>query len=77
MNPDPSAVVQVSCAHCEAGPSSVGGHDRLFVHAFLGPNVMMKCRDCGRLWTRRYADHAQFEWSPGEPGKGALVPSSF
>lgn len=65
-----------SCEKCDAGPTSIGGHDELFVHAFMGQNVMLKCRACGRIWTRKYADNAQFEWSPGEPGQGSLVPSA-
>jgi hypothetical protein len=65
-----------SCAKCETGPKNIEGHDQLFVHAFMGQNVMLKCRACGRLWTRKYGDNTQFEWSPGEAGQGALVPTA-
>ena len=64
-----------SCTKCQAGPKEIGGHEDLYVHSFVGPTVVMKCRACDSFWTRSHPDNSTFEWIASLGTQGMLVPS--
>jgi hypothetical protein len=63
-----------ACLKCAEGPQGQGGHDDLFTHSFAGANVMMKCRTCGGMWTRKSEDGKTFVWVSTAVSAGALLP---
>ena len=63
------------CARCQTGPVERAGHEDLYTQSFVGSDVMLKCRDCGTLWTRTYATASRFVWAPADQADGALLPS--
>jgi hypothetical protein len=62
------------CGKCHAGPSDIGGHEDLYVHSFVGPTVVLKCRVCESFWTRRPVENRSFEWLASTGAEGILVP---
>ena len=62
------------CGKCHTGPSDIGGHEDLYVHSFVGPSVVLKCRTCDTFWTRKPAKDHSFEWVASTGTQGILVP---
>lgn len=67
------SVPNAPCKRCEAGPANIEGHDDLFMQSFVGKDVMMKCRVCGSLWTRKSAD-GHYTWARAQVFSGSLLP---
>ena len=63
------------CAKCAAGPIGVGGHEDLYMHAFAGGDILLKCRACGHLWTRKHTAGESFTWLATSGSEGALLPT--
>ena len=62
------------CEKCRAGPRDVSGHSDLYMHAFIGTGMMLKCRACGTCWVRSTAPSGGFVWSVNSDRQGVRVP---
>lgn len=63
-----------SCSDCEAGPSGIVGHDRLYSHTMTGKEMQFACRACGRFWARSLAGSEPHAWREVNAPSGEDVP---